>query len=86
MTGVPHILIAVATPLEARSLPALPGARVVVTGVGAVNAALGVALEAQRERPALVVNAGVGGAYPGGGVPVGGVVVASSVIFAALGS
>ena len=79
-------LVVVATALEAARLPALPGARVVVSGVGAVNAAL----EAQRaileSRPVLALSVGVGGAYPGSGLAVGGVAVSSEMVFAGLGA
>ena len=45
-------------------------------GVGKVNTALGLALAAERLRPAAVIQVGVGGAFPGAGLPVGSLAVA----------
>ena len=80
------VLVVVATDLEARALPDLPGARLVVSGVGAVNAALGVALAAAGERPELIVNVGIGGAYSRGGLRPLDLAVSREMIFAGLGA
>lgn len=81
-----RVLVVVATPGEAGLLPDLPGARVVVSGIGPVNAALTTLEECLRKRPSLVLNAGVAGAMPGQGVAVGSVVVGSEAVAAGLGA
>lgn len=82
----PFALIVVATTAEADRLPRLAGSRVVVSGIGAVNAALA-AQSAMLERlPDVVLSVGIGGAYPGGGLRPGDVAVASEAVFAALGA
>lgn len=80
------ILVIVATELEAQKLPKLPGMRVRVSGIGAVNAALETQLGILEQRPDLVLSVGIGGAYPNGGAKIGDVVVASEMIYAALGA
>jgi futalosine hydrolase len=80
------ILVIVATELEAQKLPELPGMRLRVSGIGAVNAALETQLGILEHRPDLVLSAGIGGAYPNGGAKIGDVVVASEMIYAALGA
>lgn len=83
------VLIVVATAAEAHALAAvLPvaKARVVVSGVGSVAAAL-TTWRALSSTPArLVVSAGIGGAYPGSGLQAGDVAVSSRIIQADLGA
>ena len=83
---MPDILIVVATKLEAQRLPQLPQARVVVSGIGAVSAALATQRAILEMQPRLVVSAGIGGAYPWGAAQVGNVVVSSQMIYAGLGA
>jgi futalosine hydrolase len=80
------ILVIVATELEARKLPKLPGMRTRVSNIGAVNAALETQLGILEQRPDLVLSVGIGGAYPNSGAKIGDVVVASEMIYAALGA
>jgi futalosine hydrolase len=80
------ILTIVATELEAQKLPKLPGMRLRVSGIGAVNAALETQLGILEHRPDLVLSVGIGGAYPNGGAKIGDVVVASEMIYAGLGA
>lgn len=80
-----HILIIVATQLEAQRLPPLPHSRVVVSGIGAVNAALSTQA-ALLEQPAdLVLSVGIAGAYPNSGLTLTDVIVSSSLVYAGLG-
>jgi futalosine hydrolase len=83
---VPDILIVVATALEAERLPQLPNARVVVSGIGAVSAALATQCAILESAPALILSAGIGGAYPWGTARIGAVVVSSELIYAGLGA
>ncbi len=80
------ILVIVATELEAQKLPKLPGMRLRVSGIGAVNAALETQLGILEQCPDLVLSVGIGGAYPNGGAKIGDVVVSSEMIYAALGA
>lgn len=80
------ILVIVATELEAQKLPKLPGMRLRVSGIGAVNAALETQLGILEQRPDLVLSVGIGGAYPNGGAKIGDAVVSSEMIYAALGA
>lgn len=80
------ILIVVATGLEADRLPRLPGARVVVSGIGPVNAALAAQSSILESRPSLVLNVGIAGAYPSSGLSIGEVCVSSEMVFAGLGA
>jgi futalosine hydrolase len=80
------ILVIVATELEAQKLPKLPGMRIRVSNIGAVNAALETQLGILEQRPDLVLSAGIGGAYPNSGAKIGDVVVSSEMIYAALGA
>ncbi|GGQ94863.1 futalosine hydrolase [Deinococcus ruber] len=80
------ILIVVATAGEAALLGGL-GARTVVCGVGPVAAALAT----QRALlsgpvPALVVSAGIGGAFPGNGLQLGQAALASEMLYGDLGA
>ena len=83
---MPDILIVVATTLEAERLPNLPNARVIVSGIGAVGAALATQAALLETRPRLILSAGIGGAYPWGAAIVGDVVVSSELIYAGLGA
>ena len=83
---MPEILIVVATALEAERLPQLSNARVVVSGIGAVNAALATQRAILDDPPALILSAGIGGAYPWGAAAIGDVVVSSELIYGLLGA
>lgn len=80
-----NVLIVVATAGEAARLVDLP-ARVVVSGVGPVAAALATS-RALAEAPfGLAVSAGIGGAYPGSGLEPGDLSVSEVMIQADLGA
>ncbi len=82
---MPQVLIVVATPLEAKCLPALPNSRVVVSGIGAVNAALSTQA-ALLEHPAdLVLSVGIAGAYPNSGLALTDCLVSSQMVYAGFG-
>ena len=83
---MPDILIVVATALEADRLPQLPKARVVVSGIGAVNAGLATQRAILKTPPDLILSVGIGGAYPWGAAAIGDVVVSSELIYAGLGA
>ncbi len=51
--------------------------RLAVTGIAATNTAQALTSEVERARPRLVLQFGIGGAYPDGGLRVGDVAVAS---------
>lgn len=75
-----RLLIVCATEAEAAPVRRrLPGARVVVSGVGKVGAAAATVAALLEERPDAVLSVGVAGAYPGRGLAVGDVVVATRV-------
>ncbi|MBT4501713.1 MAG: futalosine hydrolase [Gemmatimonadetes bacterium] len=59
--------------------------RVVETGIGGVNTAHALTCVLQARRPALVLQIGVGGAYPEGGLRVGDVGLASEENYGDLG-
>ncbi|MEE2777250.1 MAG: futalosine hydrolase [Acidobacteriota bacterium] len=87
------LVVCVATKLEAAGLPdtgSIAGTsfRVVRTGVGPVNAALGLArtLVSSPAEEVRIVSLGVCGAYPGSGIAVGSVVTASSECYGDLGA
>ncbi len=80
------VLIVVATKPEAERLPKLPGSRVVVSGIGAVNAALAAQAAILESRPSLVLCLGIAGAYPNSGLRIGDVCVSSEMVFAGLGA
>jgi futalosine hydrolase len=61
------------------------GVRLVETGIGAVNAAHALTCALQATRPGLVVQLGVGGAYPGSGLRVGDLALASEENYGDLG-
>ncbi len=79
------VLIIVATPQEAEFFANLP-ARVVVSGIGAVNAALTTYAAALEQKPKLIVNVGIGGAYPNSGLEMGQSACSSEFIYAGLGA
>ena len=83
---MPDILIVVATALEAERLPKLREARIVVSGIGAVNAALATQTAIFETKPRLALSVGIGGAYPWGGAQIGEVVVSSELVYANLGA
>jgi len=80
----PDVLIVVATRGEAAHLRDL-AARVIVSGVGPVAAALATAHALTAAPARLVISAGIGGAYPGGGLHPGDLAVSSVMIQADLG-
>ena len=84
------LLLLTATDLEAALLRerarTWPDASLVVTGVGAVNAAHAVTLAIARQRPLAIVVCGVGGAYPGSGLGIGDVVCADVECYGDLGA
>lgn len=79
------VLIVVATPQEAEFFGNL-GARVVVCGIGAVNAALSTYGAVLEDRPKLILNVGIGGAYPNSGLEMGETACSSAFIYAGLGA
>ncbi|GGI78004.1 futalosine hydrolase [Deinococcus wulumuqiensis] len=80
-----RVLIVVATAAEAERLRDLP-ARVVVSGVGPVAAALATAAALRSGAYDLAVSAGIAGAYPGSGLAPGDLAVSSRMIHADLGT
>ncbi|MXV21036.1 futalosine hydrolase [Deinococcus xianganensis] len=81
----PDVLIVVATPGEAAHLRDL-AARVIVSGVGPVAAALATAHALTAAPARLVISAGIGGAYPGSGLRPGDLAVSSVMVQADLGA
>ena len=83
------LVICVGTPLEGAQLrenlpPAIP---LLITGVGAVNAAIALTRFLERQGALAVVVCGIGGAYPGSGLQVGSSVAwASSECYGDLGA
>jgi futalosine hydrolase len=80
------ILIVVATELEATRLPKLERAITVVSGIGAVNAALATQAGILKHQPGLILIVGIGGAYPTSGLQPGDAAVSSQIIYAGLGA
>ena len=80
------ILIVVATVLEAARLPKLERAITVVSGIGAVNAALATQAGILEHQPAMVLSVGIGGAYPSSGLEPGDAAVSSAIVYAGLGA
>lgn len=78
-------LIVVATHAEAERLLDLK-ARVIVSGVGAVAAALATARALAGEEAGLVISAGIGGAYPPSNLRPGDLAVSSGIVHADLGA
>lgn len=85
MSNEVKFALIVATPAEAENLRDL-GAAVYVSGVGAVNAALAAYEAIARERPDVLVSAGIGGAFPGAGLRVGDAAISSEMIYGGLGA
>ena len=80
-----EVLVLAATPLEAALLQSLPSA-LVITGIGAVNAAHALTRHlVTQPKPSLVIQAGIAGAYVPAGVPIGAVVLASEEVYADVG-
>jgi len=84
------LLICVATEFEASILRdqigELPRVRLIVTGVGPVNAAHAATVAIIEEAPEAIVVCGVGGAYPSSGLRVGDVASAEIEIYGDLGA
>ena len=82
------LVVCVATELEGSLLR--PHVRVLVTGVGAVNAACALTRFLEREGAKSVIVCGIAGAYPntfsGGGLGIGSVVCAESECYGDLGA
>jgi futalosine hydrolase len=85
-----RVLICVATELEASLLRErvreFPNVRLIVTGVGPVNAAHAATVAIMELTPDAIVVCGVGGAYPSSGLAVGDVVSAEVEIYGDLGA
>jgi futalosine hydrolase len=84
------LLISIATELEGallrERLSTHSHVRIVVTGVGAVNAAHAVTVAILHDKPAAIVVCGVGGAYPSSSVGIGDVVCAELECYGDLGA
>jgi futalosine hydrolase len=84
------LLVCTATSLEStllrERLQGRADVSLLITGVGAVNAAHAVTLALARNRPEAIVVCGVGGAYPGSGLAVGDVVAANAECYGDLGA
>jgi len=84
------VLICTATEFEGRllreRLATSEGTRLVVTGVGPVNAAHAVTVEILRRAPEAILVCGVGGAYPGSRLEVGDVACADVECYGDLGA
>src|SRR5882757_9115433 len=79
------ILVLAATPLEATLIQSL-SADLVITGIGAVNAAHALTQYlATKPKPSVVIQTGIAGAYVPAGIPVGSVVLANTEIYGDLG-
>lgn len=79
------MLVCVATELEGALLKE-KGIRVVVTGIGPVNAAHALTAALARRTPDRVVVCGIGGAYPGSGLDLLDVTCAETETYADLGA
>ncbi len=78
-----RLLIVTSVRAEAEAIGSLDGARVVVAGIGRVNAAAATTEALLRDRPFdAVLNAGVAGALPGSALKIGDTVVASRCVYA----
>ena len=84
------VLLAVATEFEGtllrERLSGCADAKVIVSGVGPVNAAHGVTVAILEHRPKAIVVCGVGGAYPASGLRVGDVACAAMECYGDLGA
>ena len=82
-------LICTATDSEASLLRARctdERVRIIVTGVGPVNAAHATTIAIIENRPDVIVVCGVGGTYPGAGLKIGDVISAEIEIYGDLGA
>ncbi len=78
------LIICVATEMEGALLrPHLP---VIITGVGAVNAAIALTRFLAAQQAKAVVVCGIGGGYPGADLPVGSVAWAETECYGDLGA
>jgi len=57
----------------------------ITSGIGKVNAAHAATLMINRYNPSLIINFGLGGAYPSSGLDVGGVAIATKEIYTDVG-
>lgn len=84
------LLLCAATEFEASLLRSRcagdPRVRLVITGVGPVNAAHAVTMAIVERRPDAIVVCGVGGSYPSSGLAIGDVVCAEAEIYGDLGA
>jgi futalosine hydrolase len=78
-------VLIVATQLEADFFASLE-LKTVVTGIGAVNAALSTLEYLYRQHPDIILHVGIAGAYPQSGLEPGMVACASEMIFAGMGA
>lgn len=79
------MLVLAATPFEAALIES-SGVRLIVTGVGAVNAAHALTQYlTANAAPSLVIQTGIAGAYVPANVPVGSVLLADTEIYGDLG-
>ena len=78
------ILVCVSTEFECDLLR--PFVRVIVTGVGAVNAAYALTRAIEESRPEGIIVCGIGGAYRESGLRIGDVVCAESECYGDLGA
>ncbi len=87
MLSLDDLVVCVATELEGSLLR--PHVRVLVTGIGAVNAAVALTRFLEREGARSVINCGIAGAYPSAfenGLSTGTVVCAQSECYGDLGA
>lgn len=84
------VLVCVATEFEGtllrERLSSRADVKVIVTGVGPVNAAHAVTMAAMTDKPTEIMICGVGGAYPSSGLRVGDVVCADMECYGDLGA
>jgi futalosine hydrolase len=84
------LLVCTATEFEASLLrertTGLDHVRLVVTGVGPVNAAHALTVAILADRPDAIVVCGVGGSYPSSGLQMGDVVSAETEVYGDLGA
>jgi futalosine hydrolase len=85
-----RLLICTATDFESSILRARYAGeeriRIVITGIGPVNAAHSTTVAIIENRPDAVIVCGVGGAYPSAGLAIGAVVSAETEIYGDLGA
>src|SRR5579872_1475163 len=78
------MIVCVSTEMEGALL--VSHIRVIVTGVGAVNAAYSLTRAIEQSRPDGIIVCGIGGAYPQSGLSIGDVVCAESECYGDLGA